>query len=101
MPAAFAARTQADIPVSFADITGSKGVVIAFVRPAKWIGYRLWKDGDGRLIDGLGPDGISAGVADWTKQIVRLQSGYIYHYAFAMLIGAVLLATWFIAGAPK
>jgi NADH-quinone oxidoreductase subunit L len=69
-----------------------------FVRPAKRIGYFLWKSGDGKFIDGMGPDGISAGVADWTKQVVRLQSGYLYHYAFAMLIGVALLATWFMAG---
>jgi NADH-quinone oxidoreductase subunit L len=69
-----------------------------FVRPAKWIGYQLWKIGDGKIIDGLGPDGIAAGVADWTKQIVRLQSGFLYHYAFAMLIGVALLVTWFMAG---
>ncbi len=67
-----------------------------FVGPAKRIGHFLWKTGDGKIIDGLGPDGISAGVADWTKQTVRLQSGYVYHYAFAMLIGVALFASWFI-----
>jgi NADH-quinone oxidoreductase subunit L len=69
-----------------------------FVRPAKRLGYFLWKVGDGTLIDGLGPDGVSAGIVDWTRQIVRLQTGYLYHYAFAMLIGVAILATWFIAG---
>ena len=69
-----------------------------FVRPAKWIGYKLWKIGDGKIIDGFGPDGVSAGIADWTKQTVRLQSGYVYHYAFAMLIGVALFASWFMAG---
>ena len=72
-----------------------------FVRPAKALGRFLWKTGDGKVIDGLGPDGVSAGVADWTKSIVRLQSGYVYHYAFAMLIGVALLATWFMAGGVK
>jgi NADH-quinone oxidoreductase subunit L len=68
-----------------------------FVRPAKWLGYRLWKIGDGQIIDGLGPDGVSAGIVDWTRQVVRLQTGYLYHYAFAMLIGVAILATWFMA----
>ncbi|HWV54900.1 NADH-quinone oxidoreductase subunit L [Pseudorhodoplanes sp.] len=66
-----------------------------FVRPAKWLGYTLWKRGDGWLIDGFGPDGVSARVLDVTRNVVRLQTGYLYHYAFAMLIGAALLITWF------
>jgi NADH-quinone oxidoreductase subunit L len=66
-----------------------------FVRPAKWLGYTLWKRGDGWLIDGFGPDGVSARVLDVTRNVVRLQTGYLYHYAFAMLIGAALLTTWF------
>jgi NADH-quinone oxidoreductase subunit L len=71
-----------------------------FVRPAKWLGYTLWKRGDGWLIDGFGPDGVSARVLDVTRNVVRLQTGYLYHYAFAMLIGAALLITWFMfAGA--
>ena len=57
-----------------------------FVRPAKRIGRFLWKVGDGRIIDGLGPDGITARVLDATRGAVRLQSGYVYHYAFAMLL---------------
>ena len=68
-----------------------------FVRPAKRLGYFLWKKGDGMVIDGMGPDGIAAGIADWTRQAARLQSGYVYHYAFAMLIGVALLASWFIS----
>jgi NADH-quinone oxidoreductase subunit L len=66
-----------------------------FVRPAKWLGYTLWKRGDGWLIDGFGPDGVSARVLDVTRNVVRLQTGYLYHYAFAMLIGAAALITWF------
>ena len=66
-----------------------------FVRPAKWLGRALWKGGDGWLIDGFGPDGVSARVLDVTRNVVRLQSGYLYHYAFAMLIGAALLITYF------
>ncbi|HVY59079.1 MAG TPA: NADH-quinone oxidoreductase subunit L [Xanthobacteraceae bacterium] len=72
-----------------------------FVRPAIWLGRLLWKGGDGWLIDGFGPDGVSAWVLDVTRSVVRLQSGYLYHYAFAMLIGAAALITWFMfAGGP-
>jgi len=67
---------------------------VLFVRSAKWIGRFLWKRGDGWLIDGFGPDGVSARVLDVTSRVVRLQSGYLYHYAFAMLIGVAALITW-------
>ena len=69
-----------------------------FVRPAFWIGRVFWKQGDGRIIDGLGPDGISARVLDVTRGVVRLQTGYLYHYAFAMLLGVAALATYFMVG---
>ncbi len=65
------------------------------VRPTLWLGRLLWKGGDGFVIDGFGPDGVSARVLDVTRNVVRLQSGYLYHYAFAMLIGAAALITWF------
>jgi NADH-quinone oxidoreductase subunit L len=66
-----------------------------FVRPAFWIGRLLWKGGDGWLIDGFGPDGISARVLDVTRNVIRLQTGYLYHYAFAMMIGLAAFVTWF------
>jgi NADH-quinone oxidoreductase subunit L len=66
-----------------------------FVRPAKWLGHTLWKKGDGWLIDGFGPDGVSARVLDVTRNVVRVQTGYLYHYAFTMLIGVAALVTWF------
>ncbi len=68
------------------------------VRPAKWIGRFLWKKGDGWFIDGFGPDGISARVLDITARATKLQSGYVYHYAFAMLIGVAALITWTMFG---
>ena len=67
-----------------------------FVRPAKRLGRFLWKTGDGTIIDGLGPDGVSARVIDITNRVVKLQSGYIYHYAFVMLIGVAALITYFL-----
>ena len=66
-----------------------------FVQPALKLGRFLWKRGDGTVIDGLGPDGIAARVLDATRGAVRLQTGYVYHYALAMLLGVVALATWF------
>jgi NADH-quinone oxidoreductase subunit L len=68
------------------------------VNPAKWLGRFLWKKGDGWLIDGFGPDGVSARVLDTTSRIVRLQTGYVYHYAFAMLIGVAALVTFYMFG---
>ncbi len=65
------------------------------VNPAKRLGYFLWKRGDGWLIDGFGPDGVAARVVDITNRIVRLQTGYVYHYAFAMLIGVAALITYY------
>jgi NADH-quinone oxidoreductase subunit L len=71
---------------------------LIFVRTTKWIGRTLWKVGDGYLIDGFGPDGVSARVLDVTRNAVKIQTGYLYHYAFAMLIGAAGLITWFMFG---
>jgi NADH-quinone oxidoreductase subunit L len=65
------------------------------VRPAMRLGRLLWKGGDGFVIDGFGPDGVSARVLDVTRNVVRLQTGYLYHYAFAMLIGVAAFVTWF------
>jgi NADH-quinone oxidoreductase subunit L len=73
-----------------------------FVRPAKDFGLFLWKQGDGRIIDGLGPNGIAARVVDVTRGVVRLQTGYVYHYAFVMLIGVAGLISWYLmSGLPK
>ena len=69
-----------------------------FVRPAKRLGTFLWKKGDGWLIDGFGPDGIARRVTDVTGRMVRLQSGFLYHYAFAMMIGVAALVTWMMLG---
>ena len=71
-----------------------------FVRPAIWLGRLFWKGGDGFVIDGFGPDGVSARVLDVTRNVIRLQTGYLYHYAFAMLIGVAALLTWFMFAGP-
>jgi len=67
-----------------------------FVRSAFSLGDNLWKTGDGTIIDGLGPDGISAATRELAREASRLQTGYVYHYAFAMLIGVVALISWYL-----
>ena len=63
--------------------------------------YALRKQGDGRIIDGMGPDGVSARVIDVAGRVVRLQTGFVYHYAFAMLIGVAALITWYLVGGVR
>lgn len=69
-----------------------------FVQPAKWLGRFLWKRGDGWLIDGFGPDGIASRVTQVTGRFVKVQTGFLYHYAFAMMIGVAALMTWIMVG---
>ncbi len=66
-----------------------------FVRPAKAIGKFLWTVGDGKIIDGLGPDGISGQVVVLARRASQLQSGYLYHYAFAILLGVAGFVSYF------
>jgi NADH-quinone oxidoreductase subunit L len=68
----------------------------AFVRTSFVLGEGLWKSGDGAVIDGLGPDGVAAVTRDLARQASRLQTGYLYHYAFAMMIGLVAIVTWYL-----
>jgi NADH-quinone oxidoreductase subunit L len=65
-----------------------------FVRPARWLGRFLWKGGDGAVIDG-GINGLALGIIPFfTRLAGRAQSGYIFTYAFAMVLGLVVLVTW-------
>jgi NADH-quinone oxidoreductase subunit L len=64
-----------------------------FVRPAFALGRLLWKGGDGAIIDGT-IDGTAETVVRVTDRVVKLQTGYMYHYAFAMLIGVAAILTW-------
>ncbi len=67
---------------------------VLFVRSAKWLGNFLWKRGDGDVIDGT-LNGIAMGIVPFfTRAAVRLQSGYLFTYAFAMVVGIGLLLTW-------
>ncbi len=68
---------------------------VLFVRPAKWLGRFLWKRLDGSVIDGA-INGLAMGIIPFfTRAAARMQSGYLYHYAFAMIIGIVVITTWF------
>ena len=67
-----------------------------FVKPAFMIGRLFWRGGDMGIIDRFGPDGLSAAVVDVTKRAVKLQTGYVYHYALAMLLGVTILITWYL-----
>ncbi|WP_337270820.1 NADH-quinone oxidoreductase subunit L [Oryzifoliimicrobium ureilyticus] len=69
-----------------------------FVRSAKALGRFLWQKGDVGVIDAYGPNGVAARVVDVTNRVVRLQTGYLYHYAFAMLLGIAALVTWMMLG---
>ena len=66
-----------------------------FVRPAFWLGRLLWKGGDGTIIDGLAPTASPTACCGPPARVVRLQTGYVYHYAFAMLVGVALIVTAF------
>ncbi|MFY0690951.1 MAG: NADH-quinone oxidoreductase subunit L [Paracoccaceae bacterium] len=71
---------------------------VIFVRPAKWLGRFLWTRGDGNVIDGA-INGLAMGIVPFfTRLAGRAQSGFMFHYAFAMVIGIVVLITWFAIG---
>ena len=98
------------LPVSLADRTGALYQFLfnkwyfdelydqIFVKPAVRCGQLLWTCGDKGVIDHYGPDGLSAAVARLSGRLVQLQTGYVYHYAFAMMIGVVVLLTWYFSG---
>ena len=67
-----------------------------FVKPIKKIGYFFWKTGDLGIIDRFGPDGISKIIKMISNKTGQFQSGYIYDYAFVMLIGLSILLTYLI-----
>ncbi len=65
-----------------------------FVRLAKWLGDLFWKGGDQKIIDGFGPDGVSAVSYEVGRRTGKFQTGYLYHYAFVMLAGVVGLVSY-------
>jgi NADH-quinone oxidoreductase subunit L len=69
---------------------------VIFIKPSKKIGLYLWKFCDVKLIDGFGPDGISSFIKKCSIKASKLQSGFIYQYAFIMLLGFSALLTFLI-----
>jgi NADH-quinone oxidoreductase subunit L len=67
-----------------------------FVKPIKFIGFILWKKGDQNIIDRYGPDGFSKAIKFFSNKAVKFQSGFIYDYAFVMLLGLSFLLTYLI-----
>lgn len=65
-----------------------------FVRNAKRLGRIFWKVGDEEIIDGMGPNGMALMAQIFAGRTSRLQTGFVYHYAFAMLIGLLGLMSW-------
>ncbi|MBP7000641.1 NADH-quinone oxidoreductase subunit L [Amaricoccus sp.] len=64
------------------------------VRPTFWLGRFLWRRGDGGTIDGL-INGVAMGFVPWVTRLAgRAQSGYVFHYAFAMVLGLVAITLW-------
>jgi NADH-quinone oxidoreductase subunit L len=66
------------------------------VRPVFWLGRVLWRGGDGMVIDGFGPDGVAETTTGLSVRASRLQSGFVFQYAFAMVIGVAVFVSWFL-----
>ncbi|EKE09538.1 MAG: hypothetical protein ACD_16C00139G0006 [uncultured bacterium] len=66
-----------------------------FVNPTLKTGHILWEGGDQEIIDGFGPNGIGDLSLKSGGILCRFQTGYVYHYAFAMIIGVVVMMTWY------
>lgn len=71
---------------------------IFFAAGSRGIGRIFWRVGDVRLIDGLLVNGTARTVGWMSSVMRRIQSGYLYHYAFAMIIGLLVLLTWIVFG---
>ncbi|WP_297682134.1 NADH-quinone oxidoreductase subunit L [uncultured Candidatus Pelagibacter sp.] len=69
---------------------------VIFINPSKKLGLFFWKFCDGKLIDGFGPDGISSFIKRCSIKANKFQSGFIYQYAFVMLLGFSALLTFLI-----
>ena len=69
---------------------------VIFIKPLKKMGYFLWKFCDGKIIDRFGPDGLSLLIKKCSIKANKFQSGFIYQYAFIMLLGFSALLTFLI-----
>jgi len=66
-----------------------------FVEPALKLGKFFWEEGDKEIIDGLGPNGLASLSLMGGSLLCRLQTGYVYHYAFAMIAGLIIMIGWY------
>lgn len=64
---------------------------VTVVKLTKFLGDVFWKIGDEKIIDGYGPNGVAKFAANASKRLSKIQSGYLYHYAFIMLLGVAVL----------
>ncbi|MEK7802367.1 MAG: NADH-quinone oxidoreductase subunit L, partial [Pseudomonadota bacterium] len=71
---------------------------VLFVRTAICLGNIFWKKGDGAVIDGLGPNGFAHISQKMSGLLSRFQTGYVYQYAFMMMIGLISLVSWIAFG---
>ena len=69
---------------------------LVFVRPAFWLGRLFWHGGDEAIINRFGPDGVASSVLVTTDRVVKFQSGYVYQYAFVMMMGIAVIITYFL-----
>lgn len=67
-----------------------------FVVPLQGLGRLLWKRGDDTVIDGCGPDGLAALSVRVAKRLCSIDGGYLYHYAFSMILGVAAFVSWFL-----
>jgi len=96
MPASLANKTRPLYLFSFNKWYFDELYDAILVKPAFSIGKVLWKKGDGATIDGIGPDGVASTTLQAARGTSFLQTGYVYHYAFAMLIGVVVFVTFYL-----
>jgi NADH-quinone oxidoreductase subunit L len=70
-----------------------------FIKGARGLGDIFWKIGDMKIIDPFGPDGFAGTAMATARRVAKGQTGFLYHYAFVMLIGVLGFTLWIVAGA--
>ena len=102
LPARLAGALPAALPLPAQQVVLRRALRLGCsCEPAKRLGYGLWQAVDVGVIDRFGPDGVAAAALTVARRAVRLQTGYLYHYAFAMLIGVAALVTWYLFAAVR
>ena len=92
-------RHELEMELAHATEEGDLDAVEQILRTLQEVQFEVTRlENQEAIIDGFGPDGVSARVLDVARNAVRLQTGYVYHYAFAMMLGAAALTTWYLFG---